>query len=323
MPKSFTKFKSFLPIMGITILSACNHSSSSDIKNEETSESYSYSYEVNRCQTGRQEFSSKDAYCAGLQNETLNKGCALTLRKKAFSEMCSGTFQSSYPSSTDGTQHSPQTSNQPDQDQISNQAKVIPGYTSVKISEKEKQKIANYFNNHSMAIGTSKLDVPVFSRSNNGIRSSQLLFVSCAESLDSALFNRLNGAILLRDSTLMITRDLSYQFGDGTSASAAQPYSVNQCSNPTASGDTSKNERTTQKHDDEIEVHNLKVGTYIQTEMKTSPEGQDEAVALAPIFCVHDQYSVLNSALPGMSLFPGSRLVIKQRQQFFMIQCDK
>ncbi len=44
---------------------------------------YTYQYIVNGCDTGRQTFTSKEAYCAGLANEQLNNNCAADLRRQA------------------------------------------------------------------------------------------------------------------------------------------------------------------------------------------------------------------------------------------------
>jgi hypothetical protein len=53
---------------------------------------YNYNFDENGCKTGNQSFSSIEAYCKGLQNETLNKGCAQNIRKINFELKCPGTF---------------------------------------------------------------------------------------------------------------------------------------------------------------------------------------------------------------------------------------
>lgn len=65
-------------------LAACSQSS------ESKKEVLSYEFEVNSCKTGRHEFSSQQDLCQGLQNETLNKGCALAMREDYFAAQCSG-----------------------------------------------------------------------------------------------------------------------------------------------------------------------------------------------------------------------------------------
>lgn len=58
-----------------------------------SSSTYKYEFSENGCNTGKQEFSSLEALCDGLKNDSLNKGCAESLRKKHFeSSGCSGSF---------------------------------------------------------------------------------------------------------------------------------------------------------------------------------------------------------------------------------------
>lgn len=86
----FTSRGSMKPIlfaalaMALSGLAACSQSS------ESKKEVLSYEFEVNSCKTGRHEFSSQQDLCQGLQNETLNKGCALAMRESYFAAQCSG-----------------------------------------------------------------------------------------------------------------------------------------------------------------------------------------------------------------------------------------
>ncbi len=57
-------------------------------KEKSETEKLSYSYNVNGCKTDKQQFTSTDELCKGLQNKTLNKGCALELRKIKFQAEC-------------------------------------------------------------------------------------------------------------------------------------------------------------------------------------------------------------------------------------------
>ena len=58
------------------------------------SESMSYTYTLNGCSTGEQEFDSKRALCYGLQDSKLNKGCAESMRAQAFKDQqCAGEFK--------------------------------------------------------------------------------------------------------------------------------------------------------------------------------------------------------------------------------------
>jgi hypothetical protein len=63
-----------------------------EIKKEVKNEELSYDLTVNGCATGKQSFSSLEAYCSGLQNDALNNGCARSTREQLFYQNCSGTF---------------------------------------------------------------------------------------------------------------------------------------------------------------------------------------------------------------------------------------
>jgi len=51
---------------------------------------FKYNYTENGCSTDDHEFDSKDEYCDGLKDDGLNKGCAVGMRKDAFSRDCQG-----------------------------------------------------------------------------------------------------------------------------------------------------------------------------------------------------------------------------------------
>lgn len=69
----------FLLVSGLSF-SAC------DKKDED--KSYSYEFESNGCKTGRHSFGSVGEMCEALQDENLNRGCALGLRIDYFDESC-------------------------------------------------------------------------------------------------------------------------------------------------------------------------------------------------------------------------------------------
>ncbi len=68
----------------LALLSACD-SSSSPSKDNHT---LSYEFESNGCNTGSHTFNSLAAYCDGLRNDELNKGCAYDLRANAYANRC-------------------------------------------------------------------------------------------------------------------------------------------------------------------------------------------------------------------------------------------
>ena len=73
-------------LLSLFLVAACG----TDQGESTHSEEFGYNYSHNGCSTEKQVFTSRDAYCSGLQDETLNKGCALSLRKQTFQEQCQG-----------------------------------------------------------------------------------------------------------------------------------------------------------------------------------------------------------------------------------------
>ena len=78
-----------LILFSLSILTSCN------VKTESNEAKYSYNLTNNGCPTKEQTFSSFDSYCAGLKNETLNEGCARTMRREIYNNAkCPGDFDS-------------------------------------------------------------------------------------------------------------------------------------------------------------------------------------------------------------------------------------
>lgn len=59
-----------------------------------SADSKNYDFTENGCDTQPHSFNSQTAYCAGLESNTLNNGCALDLREQTFARDCSGAFVS-------------------------------------------------------------------------------------------------------------------------------------------------------------------------------------------------------------------------------------
>lgn len=77
-----TLVKALMILGSLWMLAACSA--------ESKDESFSYQFNHNGCDTGKQSFSSKDAYCDGLRDEARNKSCAYTLRYDTFTANCPG-----------------------------------------------------------------------------------------------------------------------------------------------------------------------------------------------------------------------------------------
>jgi hypothetical protein len=56
------------------------------------SDSKNYDFTENGCDTQSHTFDSQGSYCAGLESNSLNNGCALDLRQAAYQRDCSGAF---------------------------------------------------------------------------------------------------------------------------------------------------------------------------------------------------------------------------------------
>ena len=80
----------FLALFALVFAAGCGGDTNVNFgdKDSNKNESYSYQFNENGCDTGKQSFGSKDAYCAGLANEQLNKGCAPMLRQQMREREC-------------------------------------------------------------------------------------------------------------------------------------------------------------------------------------------------------------------------------------------
>lgn len=151
--------------------------------------------ETDGCTTGKQTFDSKEKLCTGLQNNTLNKSCAIDLRQKHFTNECTGEF-TGFTVNKEGN-------------------KVyevkLPGFEVVKLS-----------------LGSMKVDLlkvaPEFSTS----PSSTLTFFSCMDH-PSAKYTSNPGFVLLSGSKAIINRDLDYVFNDGSRADKLIAHALFEC----------------------------------------------------------------------------------------------
>lgn len=85
------KKSNILLIVVSFLLVSCNV----DVKEESKSAKYTYNLELNGCSTGEQNFSSFDSYCSGLKSDSLNKGCARSMRREQYIQAsCPGDFDS-------------------------------------------------------------------------------------------------------------------------------------------------------------------------------------------------------------------------------------
>ena len=82
--RSLSLLAAFLPLAA-SFVGGCSF----DSDDESKSETFKYQFNDNGCDTGAQSFNDKDAYCAALKNEALNKGCAKESRDTLHAKSCS------------------------------------------------------------------------------------------------------------------------------------------------------------------------------------------------------------------------------------------
>lgn len=150
---------------------------------------FQYEFTINGCGTGKQTFNSSENLCIGLQNNTLNNNCALSLRESYFKSNCSGEF--------------------------------TPVSTPVALDDKEFQTVQ-------MELNSSKLDI-ILTSPEGAKTESAVVFTSCFSDTIALIDTYHNGFTLLNNSKAIINRDLDYTFGDGSNASALAPRAILEC----------------------------------------------------------------------------------------------
>ena len=92
--------KIFSLVMGLSLVGCGGSDSSSNSQSVSASTHYQLRYDLteNNCQTCRHEFDSLDHYCQGLRDDSLNHGCAGSLREALYQKSCAqyGQFDSSF-----------------------------------------------------------------------------------------------------------------------------------------------------------------------------------------------------------------------------------
>lgn len=84
------KFGFIALLLSAALLQSCSVDLGNTLRVNAESNNYSYSLSENGCSTGEHSFSSQDAMCDGLKNETLNNNCATNLRYLKFQNSCPG-----------------------------------------------------------------------------------------------------------------------------------------------------------------------------------------------------------------------------------------
>lgn len=183
------------------LLSACGKNNSKpqaqvDLKTtSEFAQNFNYEYTgKNNCSTKKQNFTSLEDLCSGLQNNNLNNNCAIDSRRSYFKEMCPGLVFTPFT--------------------IKNKKDKLP---LVGFQERYLKKNAAF------------LDIFKALPEWSGSNSSVLTTFSCIDDMSIRdLFH--NGFMLLNNSRIVINRDLDYLFADGSKPSKQTlPHVIYNC----------------------------------------------------------------------------------------------
>ncbi len=139
-----------------------------------------------------------------------------------------------------------------------------------------------------------------------------LTFVSCFNSADAAVSFMDNGIKLVKGSSALIKRDLSYVFGDGTTPKKAEPFALFLCY---------EEKETTSLSAPNLDVKVLKAGSVDTFSIVTSPSNYHPKMsANFLVNCVATAREAKASKGKGIFLLPQSQLVIEDHT---LVKCDK
>jgi hypothetical protein len=222
-----------------------------------SSQAVSYEFTIGSCSTGERSYDSYDKLCIGLQNNTINKNCAIDLRKNFFKRYCQGTFSAFDDLKTDKTN-------------------------------------LNIFDIKDLTADQSVFDVIKTSIANaKVVKTSEVIF-SCADSLESAVDNS-ESVVLLGQSRIIARRETK----------TANPRLLINCHEKLAK------ESTLVKGEDYIE-RKISVGNALMEMPVLMPSKSEVKSELLYVSCSQNATDALLTGLNGISLTPGSKILIKR-----------
>lgn len=261
-------------------------SETTTVNGQTVSEKYSYRLEDNGCDTELRKFDSKEAMCAGLQDEKLNNFCAPEAREEKFKASCKGTYK---PFVSDSLGNVDVEKGAPDL-----RADAPEASDKMAVKEISEKGGLEYFKM------TADQDHPK--------AISAVTIVSCDSNPASSITSRRNGILLLPSSKAVLTRDLNNVLPDGSTTAGLHPFVTLKC----AGNEAAKTVDLTTLDPSKFELKEIKVSNIVEDFIVTSPEVEtsERQSGIVSISCSDDTASAMKSALNGIQLMKGSSVVL-------------
>lgn len=160
-PKSapFTSYIILTPLLLLS-LGACDSKDGNGVGFGTDSSEYNYTFSYNNCETGKHTFSSLTQLCDGLKDDSLNHGCAESMREDYFkAKGCAGSF-------SPAAQIPPSTSNPP----VSNQPSTPSNPSTPALDPAEQLAKETFLKNYASGLKTwtvKNADVKIVSKDKN------------------------------------------------------------------------------------------------------------------------------------------------------------
>lgn len=245
-----------------------------------TESELTYSFSLNTCSTGSQSADSIEKFCSNLQNNTLNSDCAESNRKLLFASKCKGSF------------------------------------TPFKIEDGKPVAItkSTVIQTRQMKANDVILDVLKLSPESATSLTSSLTTFSCLNSSNDNI-EISNGFILLKNSKLLMSRDLDYIFANGKNTSKMDPFVIFSCEENSKKITFPFSRNTAKKK--------LELGQSTKIPMILSSSGSSEFESeLVLITCAEDAVAATKTGLNGITLLKGSKLLVKKDHEMKYIEQD-
>lgn len=241
---------------------------------------FSYRFNLNTCTTDAQSSDSLDNFCSTLQNNTKNNDCAESNRKLLFASKCRGTFTA---------------------------FKIEDGKAVVSTKNAATQ-------TRQMKANDVILDVfKVSPESATSLISSFTTFTCLNSANDNLEIS--NGFLLLKNSKILMSRDLDYIFTNGKNTSKMDPFVIFSCEENSKKVTFHFSKNTAKKK--------LEVGQSIKIPIILSNSGAAELESeLVLITCADEAGPASKTGLNGITLLKGSKVLVKKDHEMKYIEQD-
>lgn len=281
---------SLMTLATCSLIVACGNTKKDD-------ESYSYEFSFNGCKTEKQTFSSKEAMCEGLQDEVLNKGCAVASRKDFFkSQGCEGTF-------TSKTKTSPSTQNQAD---------VPPGKApNLEIPKlpENTDKTKGMTGMEVVTVAADKTELLIFKSSPEQaqeVRNDGVEF-TCIQNIEELKSRKLQTGILMMNQSQVLIR----LGADATGHTPENPLATVKCSRENKTAIIPE-----MFEDKKIQTRVLKEGESILDVVRTARLGDNAVQSFTVISCNKDLLQAAFTGNNGLNLKTGSRILFHRELNY-------